>query len=397
MTTDVKTIKAISAVLDQCSSSSLCVEGAGGWDLFYSASGVLDEEELCAGSPSGMMFARAYPRGSAGVAARLRELGIEAFWHPGNGPLENRSWICRNGQPILRIRGKEPGAAEIDFGSFDPAEPPPWKTSESDCADQSIISGFGEEPALADGGEVDSIFRAGRRTVPLEGESVVAGNTWGRLQGLSSGDARTFGRFLGRLVAEREAGRPISMADIRRSLVEAGASPVAVKFLARGERLLRWRSGIRSSGQRLVMANGCFDLFHPGHMHLLRQAASFGDHLLVAVNSDVSVRGLKGQDRPIQAEGFRAELICGLDFVAGVTLFDEVSVLGLVQEVLPDVLVKGGDYRKEEVVGWAEVEAAGGRVETVPLREGFSTTSQVEKMGAYNRGKAAHQQNGGVS
>ena len=137
---------------------------------------------------------------------------------------------------------------------------------------------------------------------------------------------------------------------------------------------------MRARGLRLVFTNGCFDILHVGHVRYLRQARALGDALLVAVNSDRSVRALKGAGRPVMSEGERAELLAALAAVDFVTVFDEESPRALIKEVLPDVLVKGGDYAPEEIHGREEVEAAGGRVVSLPFVEGASTTNIIERL-----------------
>ncbi|HYY94326.1 MAG TPA: D-glycero-beta-D-manno-heptose 1-phosphate adenylyltransferase [Pyrinomonadaceae bacterium] len=146
------------------------------------------------------------------------------------------------------------------------------------------------------------------------------------------------------------------------------------------EELRRVREGLRAAGRRLVFTNGCFDLLHVGHVRYLRQARALGDALLVAVNSDRSVRALKGAGRPVLSESERAELLAALSSVDFVTVFDEESPRSLIAEVLPDVLVKGGDYALEEIHGREEVERAGGRVVALPFVEGASTTSIIERV-----------------
>jgi D-beta-D-heptose 7-phosphate kinase/D-beta-D-heptose 1-phosphate adenosyltransferase len=137
----------------------------------------------------------------------------------------------------------------------------------------------------------------------------------------------------------------------------------------------------RAAGQSVVFTNGCFDLLHPGHIRLLRQASALGDYLIVGLNSDDSVRRLKGANRPINTEDARAEVLGALECVDAVTLFDEDTPLELIQAVAPDVLVKGGDYSPEEVVGREEVEAAGGKLVLIALVEGHSTTQIVLRAG----------------
>jgi rfaE bifunctional protein nucleotidyltransferase chain/domain len=152
-------------------------------------------------------------------------------------------------------------------------------------------------------------------------------------------------------------------------------------ILDRGE-LLRVRAGLRAEGRRLVFTNGCFDILHVGHVRYLAAARGLGDVLLVAVNSDRSVRVLKGAGRPVLNEAERAELLAALSSVDFVTVFDEDSPRRLISELLPDVLVKGGDYALEEIHGREEVEAAGGRVLALPFVEGASTTGIIERVKA---------------
>ena len=135
---------------------------------------------------------------------------------------------------------------------------------------------------------------------------------------------------------------------------------------------------MKRRGRTVVFTNGCFDLLHPGHTHLFREARKLGDVLIVAMNSDRSVRILKGEDRALQPEDERAEILAALEAVDYVTIFDDESVLSVVARMLPHVLVKGGHYTHDQVVGHAEVEAAGGRVVTIPLMGDYSTTALIE-------------------
>jgi rfaE bifunctional protein nucleotidyltransferase chain/domain len=132
---------------------------------------------------------------------------------------------------------------------------------------------------------------------------------------------------------------------------------------------------------RVVFTNGVFDLLHPGHIDLLTAARAAGDALIVGVNSDASVRRLgKGPERPVRREGDRAYVLAALAAVDRVVIFDEDTPLELVRALEPDVLVKGGDYREETIVGAKEVRARGGNVIVFPLREGHSTTSIIERL-----------------
>jgi len=136
----------------------------------------------------------------------------------------------------------------------------------------------------------------------------------------------------------------------------------------------------RARGERIVFTNGCFDILHEGHVTCLRRAAEEGDRLIVALNGDRSVRDLKGPSRPVNSERARAAVVSALSPVDAVILFDSPTPLALIEALRPDVLVKGGDYSANDIVGAREVESWGGRVVTVPLVEGYSTTSIIKKM-----------------
>lgn len=133
----------------------------------------------------------------------------------------------------------------------------------------------------------------------------------------------------------------------------------------------------RRAGHRIVMTNGCFDLLHPGHVRCLEEARSLGDLLIVAINSDASVRRLKGAGRPVISEAERAEILAALAAVDFVTVFEEDTPQRLIAQVLPDVLFKGGDWDVKQIAGRAEVEAAGGRVVTIPFFEQWGSTSAL--------------------
>lgn len=146
------------------------------------------------------------------------------------------------------------------------------------------------------------------------------------------------------------------------------------------EKMLGERQRLRSAGARLVFTNGVFDLLHVGHVRYLAQARALGDALIVAINSDRTVRELKGPNRPIFDQSERAEIIAAIRHVDYVTIFDDVSPRNLIAKLLPDVLVKGGDYDLDQIHGREEVEAAGGKVISLPFVEGASTTTLIERM-----------------
>ncbi|MFY9554443.1 MAG: D-glycero-beta-D-manno-heptose 1-phosphate adenylyltransferase [Blastocatellia bacterium] len=146
------------------------------------------------------------------------------------------------------------------------------------------------------------------------------------------------------------------------------------------EALIQERRRLRTAGRTLVFTNGCFDLLHPGHVRYLSEARSLGDALVVALNSDRAVRALKGRGRPIMSEEERAEVIAALEAVDYVIIFDEDTPRELIDDLLPDVLVKGGDWPLDQIIGREEVEAAGGRVLSLPYVEGCSTSKIIERV-----------------
>jgi D-beta-D-heptose 7-phosphate kinase/D-beta-D-heptose 1-phosphate adenosyltransferase len=144
--------------------------------------------------------------------------------------------------------------------------------------------------------------------------------------------------------------------------------------------LARHCAALRASGRTVVFTNGCFDILHRGHLDYLARAADFGNALVVGVNTDASVRRLKGPSRPVHNEQDRLFALASLLVVNAVCLFDEDTPLSLIEELKPDVLAKGGDYSVETIVGAPEVMARGGRVEVIPFVEGYSTTALIEKL-----------------
>jgi rfaE bifunctional protein nucleotidyltransferase chain/domain len=146
------------------------------------------------------------------------------------------------------------------------------------------------------------------------------------------------------------------------------------------ESLIEERRAWKAAGRRVVFTNGCFDLLHPGHVRLLEAASAEGDLLVVGLNSDASVRALKGEGRPIVPQAERAEALRALEAVDRVLVYDDPTPRAVIAALLPDVLVKGADWALDAVVGREEVEAAGGRVVRVDLSPGHSTTGLVGKI-----------------
>jgi len=136
----------------------------------------------------------------------------------------------------------------------------------------------------------------------------------------------------------------------------------------------------KRNGRRVVFTNGCFDLLHPGHIRSLELARALGDMLIVGLNSDTSVRQLKGKGRPVITERERAEILAALESVDAVVIFDDQTPREMITGLLPDVLVKGGDWPGDQIVGREEVEAAGGRVVSVPVVPGYSTSAILDRI-----------------
>lgn len=136
----------------------------------------------------------------------------------------------------------------------------------------------------------------------------------------------------------------------------------------------------KEKGEKIVFTNGCFDILHVGHMSYLLKASSFGDKLIIGLNTDTSVKKLKGPERPINSEDNRALILSSLFFVDAVILFEEETPLQLIKQIMPDVLVKGGDYKIENIVGAKEVSDNGGQVMIVDFLNGYSSTALINKI-----------------
>ena len=146
------------------------------------------------------------------------------------------------------------------------------------------------------------------------------------------------------------------------------------------KKILDYVTSTRKTNNKIVFTNGCFDLLHKGHRDLIKQSFSFGDILIVGLNSDESVKRLKGKNRPIQSEVDRKKALLNTGYVNQVYIFDNDTPLELINLIKPDILVKGGDYTPNEIVGYEEVTSSGGEIRIVPLTPGFSTTSTIENM-----------------
>jgi rfaE bifunctional protein nucleotidyltransferase chain/domain len=137
---------------------------------------------------------------------------------------------------------------------------------------------------------------------------------------------------------------------------------------------------LKATGKKIVFTNGCFDILHVGHARYLYEARGLGDYLVVAVNSDSSVKTIKGPERPINNQAERAEMLAALGCVDRVIIFDEETPLKVIEDLMPDMLVKGGDWKVEDIVGSDVVTASGGEVRSIPFVSGFSTTGIIKKI-----------------
>lgn len=146
------------------------------------------------------------------------------------------------------------------------------------------------------------------------------------------------------------------------------------------ERLSLWLDDCRKNNKSIVFSNGCFDIIHRGHIEYLAKASDLGDKFIIGLNTDASIKRLKGPSRPINNQDARAIVLAALQFVDAVVLFDEDTPYNLIKAVQPDVLVKGNDYKPEDIVGYDIVTAKGGVVTTVELVKGYSTTNTIAKM-----------------
>ena len=146
------------------------------------------------------------------------------------------------------------------------------------------------------------------------------------------------------------------------------------------KKILEFVSSVRKANNKIVFTNGCFDLLHKGHRDLIEQSFSFGDILIVGLNSDESVKRLKGEGSPMQNEIERKNALLNTGYVNEVYIFDDDTPLELINLIKPDILVKGGDYTPNEIVGYKEVTSSGGEIKIVQLTPGFSTTSTIENM-----------------
>ncbi|MCF8069318.1 MAG: bifunctional D-glycero-beta-D-manno-heptose-7-phosphate kinase/D-glycero-beta-D-manno-heptose 1-phosphate adenylyltransferase HldE [Desulfobacterales bacterium] len=220
------------------------------------------------------------------------------------------------------------------------------------------------------------------------GDTVIATLAAGLSAGYSFSEAAEVANVAAGIVVGKLGTQPISYSELETACKISGAdvSVHPVKVMALDAAKIQVRSW-RTSGDKIIFTNGCYDLLHPGHIDLLHKSKALGNRLVVGLNTDASVRRLKGESRPILSEQDRAAVLSALSCVDMVVLFDEDTPLNLISALTPDTLVKGADYRPDQVVGKEVVEAYGGKIELVPLLEGYSTTGITAKIiASHNNG-----------
>jgi len=211
------------------------------------------------------------------------------------------------------------------------------------------------------------------------GDTVIAVTAAGLAAGLGAHDAIRLANLAAGVVVGKVGTTPISISELNAARAQAQARSQAEKIQILPD-LLRRTTQWRARGDRIVFTNGCFDLLHAGHVSYLERARRAGQRLIVGLNSDRSVRALKGATRPVINERDRSRVLAALESVDAVILFDEDTPLNLIRELRPDILAKGADYRLDQVVGGAEVISYGGEVYLVPLEEGHSSTNIVDRI-----------------
>jgi D-beta-D-heptose 7-phosphate kinase/D-beta-D-heptose 1-phosphate adenosyltransferase len=205
------------------------------------------------------------------------------------------------------------------------------------------------------------------------GDTIIATLAAGLVAGLDRDEALKLANLAAGIVVGKVGTTPVQRDELLGALAAERYAMPSHKVCALST-LLQRVAGWRARGQRIVFTNGCFDLLHVGHVTLLARARAEGDRLIVGVNTDGSVRGLKGPERPVITQDDRAQVLAGLSSVDAVVLFDEPTPLALIESLRPDVLVKGADYAEDQVAGAEVVKAWGGKVVLVPLLEGRSTS-----------------------
>ena len=221
------------------------------------------------------------------------------------------------------------------------------------------------------------------------GDTVIATLATGIAAGMSFSAAARMANIAAGVVVGKLGTQPIKLLELRAAEglnTDEVCGTVNTKVHSLAAAVVQVQAW-KAVNDKVVFTNGCFDLLHPGHIHLLNEAKRCGHRLIVGLNSDDSVQRIKGPERPILSDSDRAAILGALDCVDLVVVFDEDTPIKLIDALKPDILVKGADYSIENVVGREIVESNGGRVQLVPVREGYSTTGITEKMSQMGNGK----------
>lgn len=313
----------------------------------------------------------------AGITAAARAAGVPVVGDP-----KGRDYGRYHGVTLLTPNRKE--AAEATGLSLD-------DTEQVAAAGARLMEIVGSEAMLVTLSEEGmALFRRGAAPLILPtqarevfdvtgaGDTVVATLAAALAAGAELAAAAELANMAAGVVVAKVGTATATPVEIR-AFAGALTDPAASKLCSR-EEAVRVASVLHAAGRRVVFTNGCFDLLHVGHIRYLQRARGLGDCLILGLNSDASVRRLKGARRPLIGEGDRAHVLAALACIDHVVLFDDDTPLDLIRAIRPDVLVKGGDYTREQVVGHEVVEEAGGRVELIPVVEGASTTRIVERI-----------------
>ncbi len=219
--------------------------------------------------------------------------------------------------------------------------------------------------------KVRDVSGAGDTVVAVLGVALAAGATWDTALRAANAAAA--------VAVSKQGTATVSLSELRRKMLPHASLVVEDKIALTPEQLAAQLGEWRKDDLRIGFTNGCFDILHPGHVKVITQARAACDRLILGLNSDASVKRLKGPERPLQTQQARAEVLAALEAVDLVVIFDEDTPLKLITQIRPNVLVKGGDYAREQVVGHEVVTANGGEVLLVDILEGFSTTSLVKR------------------
>jgi D-beta-D-heptose 7-phosphate kinase / D-beta-D-heptose 1-phosphate adenosyltransferase len=250
------------------------------------------------------------------------------------------------------------------------------------CDMEYIVLTRGEEGMSSIGAQGVAHYPASARQVfdvSGAGDTVIATLAAAAAAGLDHGQACMLANLAAGIVVGKVGTVPIELSELQQALQREDSQHQAEKVCDLEAARIRVAS-LRAAGKKVVFTNGCFDLLHVGHVTYLEQARGLGDALVVGLNTDRSVRALKGPSRPVIGEDDRARVLAALESVDAVVLFDEETPLTLIQALRPDVLAKGDDYREDQVVGAAEVKSWGGRVCLVPIVPGRSSSEIVARM-----------------